>query len=487
MRRFLKGFYGEVVAVYVALLLAVGIALVALGTPMLVRYGQETDQRTNLNLAAALVPRFRTALGAGIAPAPFEQEARQVAEVRPDVGVYLLSETGVVEVHYPTEPLRDGRVELEPVRRFLAGGALPIFGDDPHGVKQTKPFSAAAFEIEGRPVILYVVLHNPRGSTTAQHALVGLVLVLLSAVGLGLFAFALLGRRLRTVTEAVAAFEQGNLDRRIDGRYRGEVGRLADAFNRMADVIAGHVRELRRQAHLRRESTAALVHDLRAPLAALGIYLERIVDRSDTLRPAELRRYAEIGAGQVKTANRLVNALFELSKLEVRQVEPEPEAFPLAELVQDVAVQFEPRAEAEDVRIESEQPAQPVRVYADPVLVERALTNLIENALRRTPAGGRVGLRVAAAAGQGQVRVVDTGPGIPPADVPRVFERFYRGEAPRRKGSAGLGLAIAKQLAELQGGTLDVEHTGAEGTTFLLTLPAAQPGERRTSEGDSAV
>ena len=482
MRRFLESFYGEVAAVYVVVLLVAGIALGFLGARVLVRYATEADQRSNRTLAARLVPRFRTSADAGADPARFEREARRVAEVRPGVGVYLLGEGGLVEVHYPSDPPPERAVGLEPVRRFLNGAALPILGDDPHRAGRPAPFSAAAFEADGRPLILYVVLRGERegallstlaASTTARWALVGLALVLLSAVALGLGAFILLGRRLRTVTDAVAAFEGGDLDRRVGHRYRGEVGRLAVAFDRMADVVAGHVRELRRQAHLRRESTAALVHDLRTPLAVLGGYLEWVRNKSDALRPEELRHYAEIGARQVQIASRLVSELFELSKLEVRRVEPEPEAFPLAELAQDVAVQFRPRAEAEDVRLESGRPERPVRAYADPVLVERALANLIENALRVTPAGGRVTLRTSEEGGRARVRVVDTGPGIPAEDVPHVFERLYGGETRRREESAGLGLAIAKQLTELQGGALEVERTSAEGTTFLLTLPTA--------------
>ena len=318
-------------------------------------------------------------------------------------------------------------------------------------------------------------------SATAQLTFAGLALVLLGALALGLFAFALLGRRLRAVTEAVAALERGDLDRRVGRRYGGEVGRLAEAFDRMADTISGHVGELRRQAHLRRESLAALVHDLRTPLAVLAGYLERMREKGDRLGPGELQRYTAIGARQTRAASRLVDELFELSKLEVREVEPEPEAFPLAELVQDVAVQHGPRAEAADVRLEAERPERPIHAYADPVLVERALANLVENALRVTPSGGQVRLRTAEEEGRAQVRVSDTGPGIPADEVPRVFERFYQGQARRQNGSAGLGLAIAKRLVELQGGTLEVERTSEEGTTFLVSLPLSSPEGGRTS------
>ena len=493
MRRFLGSFYGEVAAVYAALLLAAAVALGLLGAQALGRYAQEANQRSNRTLAAQLAPRFQASLGADVDPVPFEREARRIAEVRPNVGIYLLSEAGRVEGAYPRRPPPEPRVGLEPVRRFLAGGALPIFGDDPHAAARSEPFSAASFEAGGRPVILYVVLRDGgRGSlvdllatsATAQLTFAGLALVLLGALALGLFAFALLGRRLRTVTEAVAAFERGDLDRRVGRRYGGEVGRLAEAFDRMAGTISGHVGELRRQAHLRRESLAALVHDLRTPLAVLAGYLERMREKGDRLGPGELQRYTAIGARQTRAASRLVDELFELSKLEVREVEPEPEAFPLAELVQDVAVQHGPRAEAADVRLEAERPERPerpVHAYADPVLVERALANLVENALRVTPSGGQVRLRTAEEEGRAQVRVSDTGPGIPADEVPRVFERFYQGQARRRNGSAGLGLAIAKRLVELQGGTLEVERTSEEGITFLVSLPLSSPEGGRTS------
>ena len=489
MKRFWRSFYGEVAAVHIVLLLAAGLVLAFWGAQALVQYAEEADQRNNRALATSLAARLQTSLEAGVDSLRFQQEAQRVADVRPKVGVYLLSETGTVEVYYPAAPPREQRVSLEPVRRFLAGEALPILGEDPHETGRLKPFSAAAFEAGGRPVFLYVVLGSERrhsalstlaASKTAQVALTGLVLILLGTTGFGLFFFTLLGRRLRTVTESVVAFEQGDLDCRVRRPYRGEVGRLANAFDRMADVIAGHVKELRHQARLRSESLVALVHDLRTPLASLGGYLERMASRSDNLDADEVRRYTEIGRRQVQTASRLVGELFELSKLEMRQVEPEPEAFPVAELVQDVAVQFQPRAETEDVRLDSAQPQRPVWAYADQVLVERALANLVENALRVTPRGGQVSLHVAREGGQAQVRVTDTGPGIAPEDVPHVFERFYRGQAHRQEGSTGLGLAIAKQLATLQGGALEVECTSTQGTTFLITLPTAPPGREET-------
>lgn len=485
MRWFPNGFYAEVAAVYVVLLLATGLALTFLGARALVRYAKEADQRTNYTLAAGLVPRFRASheAEAGLDLRRFEQEAQRVAEAHPRVGIYLLDDNGLTLAHFPPEPLQQSRVNIEPVRRFIDGATLPILGDDPHCATCAEPFSAAAFEAGGKPIILYIVLRSEQhgrwasafASNTAQQALFGLAVILLMTIGLGLFLFALLGRRLRTVTEAVTAFEGGDLDRRVGRRYRGEIGRLAAAFDHMADTIASHVRELRHQAHLRRESTAALVHDLRTPLASLRGYLELMQSKSDALGPDEVRKYADVGARQVQVAGRLVAELFELSKLEVRAVEPEPERFPIAELVQDVAILFQPRAEAEGIRLEVEGLRRPLSVYADPVLVERVLSNLIGNALRHTPRGGRVSVSVAEEEGRVRVRVMDTGPGIPADEVPHVFERFYRGRATRRNGSqAGLGLVIAKRLAELQGGALEVERTSGEGTTFMLTVPAAR-------------
>jgi signal transduction histidine kinase len=199
--------------------------------------------------------------------------------------------------------------------------------------------------------------------------------------------------------------------------------------------------------------------------------------KTETLDPEDRQRYMDIVLKNTRFLNTLVGELFELSKLDAHQIEPACEAFSIAELVQDLVMQYEAKAEAYDVRLEAELPDRLSLVYADIGLVERAIANLIDNAIRYTPPGGSVRVIPTNKGDAVYVRVVDTGYGIPEEDLPHIFERFYRVEKSRSrdKGGTGLGLAIARKIMELHGTTLDVKSALNQGTTFSFSLPAWTP------------
>ena len=300
-----------------------------------------------------------------------------------------------------------------------------------------------------------------------------LAFALTALVGLALFWW--LSRRLTRLRHAVAGFEAGHLDRRFPVGSDDEVGRLGLAFNAMADRIAAQVEELRQTDRLRRELVANVSHDLRSPLAAMQGYLETLQLKEGDLDPERQRRYVESALAQTRRLGSLVGQLFELSRLDAGQVELQCEAFPLAELVQDVVVHCEPEAEQRGIALRAVLPEDGLPlVHADIGLVERVLTNLLDNALRYTPAGGRVEVRPWAEVGWAWVEVADTGVGIAPEQLPHVFDRFYRADAARSNGDgAGLGLAIVHRIVELHGAEIAVESTPGEGTRFTFSLPTA--------------
>ena len=158
-------------------------------------------------------------------------------------------------------------------------------------------------------------------------------------------------------------------------------------------------------------------------------------------------------------------------------MQPQVEVFPLAELVQDVVMQCGPEAERREITLRAVLPeAGGAPVQADIGLIERVLSNLLDNALHYTPPGGTVEVRLASADGVARVEVADTGVGIPPDQLPHVFDRFYRASAARTRENgdgAGLGLAIAQRIVDLHGGTIGVESAVGEGTRFAFTLPLA--------------
>jgi len=171
--------------------------------------------------------------------------------------------------------------------------------------------------------------------------------------------------------------------------------------------------------------------------------------------------------------------LFELSKLESGAVVPQREEFSLSELLQDVALRFRLRAQQAGIELRAQfDPAGP-RAYGDIALIERVLENLLDNALRHTPTGGRVSLEMLPDGKRVRVAVADTGSGIAVGDLPRVFDRFYRGRGQARGARSGLGLAIVRRIVELHGQTVSLTSTPGVGTCVEFGLPIA-PAPRQS-------
>lgn len=195
--------------------------------------------------------------------------------------------------------------------------------------------------------------------------------------------------------------------------------------------------------------------------------------KDQSLVPEQREKYLHILLKNTNMLNKLVGDLFELSKLDARQIEPQVEPFNMAELTQDVVMKFQPLAGEMGVALTADLPKDLPNVRGDLALIERALSNLIENAVRYTPGNGSVCVRLENTNHAVYVFVSDTGPGIPAEDLSRIFERFYRLEKSRTsRHGAGLGLAIAQKIIELHNSRIKVESVVNEGTTFSFVLPA---------------
>jgi signal transduction histidine kinase len=208
--------------------------------------------------------------------------------------------------------------------------------------------------------------------------------------------------------------------------------------------------------------------------------------KDETLSPAERRRYLDIALSQSRKVGRLAQELFELARLESGLVQPEPERFALPELLQDVLQKFEPAAEARGQRVVLDvEPAIPL-VNADLAMIERVLTNLLDNAIRHTPRGTTVQVRVQAKARGVQVEVSDTGTGIPPALREGLFTRASALRA-TRDDSGGLGLVIVQRMLQLNGSDIHLVDRDSAGAVFRFDLMAAQvPGFKRRPAASSS-
>jgi signal transduction histidine kinase len=322
------------------------------------------------------------------------------------------------------------------------------------------------------------------GSSIVRAGGLSIAVALVCTAAAGLLLFFLLTRRLRAMTSVVRRFREGQYDQRVAVGRADEIGQLGGAFNEMADVLVRNLDELSEADRMRRDLVANISHDLRSPLASVRGYLETVLIKDDTLQPEDRRRFLQIALDRVEGLNELVADLFELAKLDARQDRPEMETFSLAELVQDVALTFGPMAEEKGVSLGPSLPQGLCLVSGNVGMIERALSNLIDNALRHTDAGGTVGVALLAEEHGVQVRVEDTGSGIPPDDLPHVFDRFYMVEKSRGSGGSGLGLAIAQRILEAHESRIEVQSTLGEGTAFWFVLPTPPDTKSRIERID---
>jgi len=251
-----------------------------------------------------------------------------------------------------------------------------------------------------------------------------------------------------------------------------ELDELAHTFNEMAAKLANDVNELQQQELWRRELIMNITHDLATPLTAIAGLGESLVDGVNQSRE-DYEATGRIIVREMLRLRRLVKDLHMMGKVEGGAVQPQWKAVRLAPLVDEVLALLAPEFERSNVEpLNAISYTLPV-VQADPDMLMRVFSNLCDNALRHTPAGGKVVVDALQRDGQMLVSVTDSGEGIPTAALPRVFERFYRADSARQAvtGGSGLGLAIVRAIIEAQGGTIWAENAPNGGARLLFTLP----------------
>lgn len=367
--------------------------------------------------------------------------------------------------------------------QVLAGG--PVLPDDPSPAEVHRDAAAdAASGLESlrlassgveRQLVVYLPLRDRAGMTAAVIQLNGPIpevaqaldrarllwmLITLGALAAGAGLAVLFGRylaapleQLEAVCRAIAA---GDWGQRSNLRYRpDEVGRLAAAFDEM-------VHRLEAAFAAQRRFVADAAHQLKTPLMAVGGSLE-LLERAVVSDPAGVARMQATIREQLARLERMVRKLVTLSALEAGSP-LHRQSVELARIAREVVEEFRPLAAGREVRIET---AAPGTVDGDPERIREALANLVDNALRHTQAGGRITIEVAGP----RVIVRDTGEGIPPERLPRIFDRFYR--YPPSSNGSGLGLAIVKSIVDAHGGSIRAESTPGLGTAITLTFPTA--------------
>jgi signal transduction histidine kinase len=449
-------------------------------------YFQEANQRLNGMVASHIAGGLHPFVDGKVDETALKRIFDDVMVLNPSLEVYLLDSLGrILAYSAPDSLIKRRSVSLDPIQAFLKNGNSSfVLGDDPRSTTREKVFSVARIQNDqAGKAYLYVILGGQEydsvmniflGSYILRLGLRAIGLTLIGAALIGLVAFRFITRSLRSTIATVKEFKKGNLTARITPGSGTEVNELAVAFNEMADKLVAQIEEIRSMDVLRRDLVANVSHDLRTPLVSIHGYVETILMKDKTLSVGERERYLRTVLQGTEKLKKLVEELFELSKLEAKQVAPSPERFSLAELVQDVVQKHQIIAEQKGLRIATEFPRDLPFVVADIALMERVFQNLVDNAVKFTEAPGTITITLTPKGGRVSVDVADTGDGIPADELPHIFDRYRRGAVPRKgdDSGGGLGLAIVKKILEIQGITISVTSKVKEGTAFSFQLPS---------------
>jgi signal transduction histidine kinase len=437
-------------------------------------------------------------------PEGFTGFLRNLLLFEPDSQLYLLDAQGtVLAASGSAQPKPGFRVRLEPVMQAVATAgdrrrAAYVMGDDPEhmnvdAVIAARPLRHTAAD-GGSAGYLYLVCQPPGldagrvdvvRSSLASSAMSGLFILIVVMTVCAAWIVITVTRPLRDLSDAVARAQREGFDGAAmvnappappRDRPGDEFAQLRAGFNAMLARLRAQWDALRRLDQFRRESVSNLSHDLRSPLTATAACLETL-DRRWAADPAraEDRAMLEVALRNTRNAAQLVRSLGDLALLDEPEFKLQPMTVDLGEVLDDIVMRFADRAAQQGVQLQQGSAAgSELFAAVDIELFERAVANLVDNALKHTPEGGRVTLRGDSADDAVCITVADTGRGIAASDLEHLFDRLYTGSGARGEADGkGLGLAIVKRIVELHHGEVSVASGPGRGTEVTIRLPAA--------------
>ena len=430
----------------------------------------------------------------------FTERLQSYVLFAPHTGLYLLSPEGEILATSGQGRIlwASYRVNLAAIRAAQDYDAtMPIFAEDPDELGETRIVAlrplrgrdqgAGWLMVVSRSTDLLTQTSEVVKSYALRTGAKAALLTLAIAVALTAAMLAVLTRPLSLLTRRVERIQRSGFSSPITdeefpyGDRNDEIGRLSDSFRDAFERLKLETDQVATIDARRRDMVASVSHDLRTPLTALIGQLETVRMKRDVMPRAEQDRFIDGAFNNAQHLKRLTDALAELGRLDDPAFRIEMEPIALHELCDDVAHRFQTHAERLGVHLAVNYPDGLPLANVDAALIERALSNLLENAIRVTPPGGAIDVDVSAAALHEEpairVAVSDSGPGVSPEDQARVFERFFQSSEHRgRRGSSGLGLAIVSRVVELHHGQAGVSNRPGKGAVFHLLLPVTPAG-----------
>lgn len=466
-------------------LLLVGASYTYISMQSSSNYVQRVNQRLSRNIAKDIAKSTIPLKDTGMDKKGIEDMIHSVMVINPSLEVYLLDTTGnIVAFYAPEKKIVRKKMNLQPIEQFINNdGKKFIKGDDPRHDDGEKIFSAAPVISNGmRTGYIYAILSSEEYDAVSgalsknyfwQVGLSSIAITFFVALLIGLLLIWIITRNYRNVVDVMEKFKQGDTTARVRLHSRGDIKQIGDMFNGMADILTENIEKLKAVENLRRELIANVSHDLRTPISIIHGYIETLQIKGEQLSAEDRNRYLNIVIESTEKLQKLVNELFELSRLEANQVEPQKEPFSISELVSDITSNYFVIAKEKDITIKAELVQDLPPVLADISLIERVMQNLLDNAVKFTPRGGKIIIKTSQADHHISVSVSDTGIGVKESDQSKIFERYYRAnDFVDLKNSTGLGLAIVKKILDLHHSSLQLQSQKNTGSKFTFQLPA---------------
>ena len=476
--------FWKISVVFFFLLAIVGVVHVYISYKYSTEYLEEVDQRLNRDTAKNIIENSTPFYNGQVIKPALNEMFHHVRAINPNLEVYLINPTGQILAWYPPEKnLKSTTIDLAPIKSFINDKEKKfIKGDDPLNPSTQKAFSAHPLTMNNMLyAYIYVVLNGEKEMPTTDALFTSFLLqisfrtmgvTLFFTFAIGLLIINTITRNYSKILHVMQQFKQGDLTARVDLETIGSEKPLAEIFNEMADILTNNINKLKEVENLRRELIANVSHDLRTPIAIIRGYLETLQIKENSISAEDRKRYIDTVSKSSEKLEKLVNELFELSKLEANQIKPEKEPFIISELVNDIGTKYNLIAKTKNITIETFLSKELAPVFADISLIERVIQNLLDNAIKFTPENGHITIVTEKCHNDHvKISISDNGIGIPDKDRERIFARYYRSDNYSDiKNSTGLGLAIVKKILDLHDGTLEVQSIEGKGSSFIFRL-----------------
>ena len=486
---FRRSIYFRITIVFILLIVAVSALQLVVAARSFTELAATIEQRRNWDVAAEVRDQIQS-----LAYPELQQDAvtRAIVELQrlnPSLRIALLNHNAQVLAHAPHNLLWEpSRIEVAELNRALEpiNPKLPLVANtweqrnvpEGKGVRQ-ELFSVARLELPNESGFVYVALDFFDSSTLSRigqfaltrAALLGFLITIGAALLLGALAFYILTKRFREVVRVLRLIGKGDYSPRIADLRQDEVGEIGAAINSMAEAVQVSRNQLEQRDNERRQLIAGITHDLRNPLTASMLKLEQLQSGFVAPEVALSRADFDTLLRNARLQKRLIEDLFELSKLEAVQ-RVSLDNLSLARVTTDIVERMRPVAQAASVGIAfADRDVSSFEVLADRVLIERALGNILENAIRYSPPASTITIGMSRTDQGIQVSVTDAGAGVSQDIADSIFES---GVSDVNSPGAGLGLAIVARIVELHRGSLACESMPGKGTTMRVTLPFSE-------------